>query len=313
MIARSFIFGLGIFLLYNLALWLFAPTAMPYATQSEWQVNLIKLQDYALAPNAKPNAIVGSSLAARLVRTSLDEEFHHLALVSDGPLTGLEVLRRQGTIPRVLLIETNLLLREENAAALDNTFRPILSHFRPHLPALQERYQPANVLAGQIGERILRRTFRTLGQFIPDRPAARAMPLDSDRARQLFEVGLAEQRAATDVPADAARLAEHLRRLQIHVDEFERRGSRCIFLEMPTDPSLMNLRQPREIRTALLQAFPEDKYRWIRPETSRRYLTTDGAHLTESEAKAYAHRIHQEIAPEKLTALSSGSRSSITP
>lgn len=298
MIARAIVAAAILFAAYSLALSVRPVRARFTALQGQWQANLVKAEEYALAEPRRPGAVVGSSLAVRLAFSPLSGEFFNLALAGDGPLTGLEVIRRSGIFPRVLLIETNLVLRERNPVILDHLAQPLRPELQTKLWSLRERYQPANLLAGNFGQRIVHAVLAAPRQLFGSRDAAASTrEAEAENNARLFAAELARQREQYTQAPDPVLLEERIAELKQGVAELERAGVRCILLELPVDASLLRLPGTTVTQAALARAFPADRYRWLRPEPDRRYETTDGLHLTLPEAHALGARIRAELAP----------------
>lgn len=286
MILRSFLAAAGLFLLYNVALQSSA-LRQRAVVQSQWQGNLLKAQEYPLAKLPRRNVIVGSSLAARLV---MEGDFENLAFAGDGPLTGLELMVRDVSAPRVVLIESNLLLREVNQDVIASAYRPGFLKLRPMLPALEDRYQFANLAVGMVGEGMVAKALEGGRRLLRSPQSAGASAEDAGR---LLQMNLAIQREKLGTAPDADFVQQCIARMKRAVAELQGRGVRCIFVEMPIDASLGGLLQPALVREQLAAALPE--LAWIRPEVGRSYRTVDGVHLPKDEAVAYAAYIRAEL------------------
>ena len=297
MIARAFLFATSLFLLYNIAL-LIHPLRKYFGAQSGWQENVIKAQEYLWANPPKMGAIVGSSLAARLAPTTLETDFDNLSFSADGPLTGLEIIRRKAIRPRLVLIETNMLLRERNENVIDCAFRPVLSDLRPLALGLRERYQPANFIAGAVGAKLVDWSLGA-GRHIYPRSHVGA-PSSTDKTKVIRDKVMTCAKAENEIIPERAQIERQIDRMKRCVADLEERGARCAFVEMPIDASLAELAQPSLIRSRMLEAFPESKYIWVRPEKNRQYVTLDGMHLPVAEADAYALRIRAQLAQHGL-------------
>jgi len=294
MIIRSILFAGVLFLLYNLVL-LAPPLRERFITQSQWQDNMAKAQEYPLAKPSKQGVIVGSSLAERLSTTSLQTDFYNLSMSGEGPFTGLEIIRRNAIRPGVVLIETNLLLREENTDVLGSAFCPVISQLRPVAPGLLERYHPANFIAGKVGEKLVHWSLDAT-QWLCPKPKPKA----TEDAESVFEKVLAIHKAEYEILPKPGQIEQQIKKLKAFVADLEARGTRCVFVEMPIDNSLTELPQPAAVRNSLREAFPQTKYLWVNPDGHHRYATVDGVHLPGSEADAYAERIRTELGQHGL-------------
>jgi hypothetical protein len=295
-IGRSCLVALTLFLLYNLVL-ASGRVRARFVPQSMRQQNVIQAQDYVARSIPPQVVVVGTSMAARLPLHQLGTEAVNLAMYGDSLFTGLEVIRRSEQNPQIVLIETNLLMNELNPEIVGTVFRPVFHQLRPHLPALRERFQPANLVTGAWGEPLLRRVLRIVQRATP----AKSTPLESAspppqtaveaRLAALIAAGLAGQEAVFAVAPEADRLDRQVDALRVVVQDLERRGIRSAFLQMPVYRSLADLPLTTRVHEALEAAFPPDRFLWIRPQTPNSYETTDGLHLGDAEARRYASEL----------------------
>jgi hypothetical protein len=283
MIVRSLLFGLGLFVLYSLCL-LAPPFRDRFLIQSQWQENVVKAQTYHLAHTERPCVVVGSSLAARLVFTDFQSISYDLSFLGDGPLTGLEIIRRSSAPPALVLIETNMVMREVNSPLIDGTFRPGFSHLRPVLPAIREQYQPGNFLAGKLGDKLLQYSLRWTKNALPTPGRDASGSTGDQNTRSIGDHQFALQKQENEILPAPAPLDRNIRLLREYVSALEKRGCRCVFFEMPIESSLRHLPLPTLIREKLKAEFPTQT--WISPD--RDYPTVDGVHLSGSQAKIYA-------------------------
>jgi hypothetical protein len=295
-IGRSCLVALTLFLLYNLVL-ASGRVRARFVPQSMRQQNVIQAQDYVARATPPQVVVVGTSMAARLPLHQLGTEAVNLSMYGDSLFTGLEVIRRSEQTPKLVLIETNLLMNELNPEVVSTVFRPVFHQLRPHLPGLRERFQPANLVTGAFGEPLLRRVLRIVQRATP----AKSTPPESDapppqaapeaRLAALLAAGLAGQEAVFAIAPEADRLDRQVDALRVAVQDLERRGIRSAFLQMPVYRSLADLPLTTRVHEALEAAFPPDRYLWIRPQKPDSYETTDGLHLGDAEARRYASEL----------------------
>lgn len=292
MITRTLLIALALFLAYNLILSL-APLPGWFVTQSQWQENIAKAQDYLLAERPHRCVLVGTSLAARLSERHLGPDFRNVSFSGGSPITGLELVRRSPGDTQVVVIETNLFFRDVDDAVLSNAFRPALSGLRSYLPALQEKYQPANFIAGKLGEKLLATGFTAASNWTHRRDRAAGPAVNPALCGQL----LSGHRKTHARAPDPALLKRQAARLQHEVRQLEALGISCVFVEMPVDRSLMAMPLDCATRACLMDCFPPAQYRWIQPREDHDYRTTDGLHLTGDEARAFAAELRQAVLP----------------
>ncbi|MFT3781735.1 MAG: hypothetical protein QM790_06920 [Nibricoccus sp.] len=288
MIARSLVTACLLFTVYSAVLR--SAWVRDHAlTQSQWQGNLIRAQEYSANQSVPANVIVGSSLTARLESTPLSKDFYSLSFSGGGPLTGLKIITSATSRPKLVLIETNLLMESVSDTMLANTQQPVFAPLRAHFPALRERFQPANIAVGTALERSTEYGLRALRRVI-----SIASVETSSGADDLFQAMLAEQQKNMSRPPDEVVLAQRLEQLKEQVAALGRTGTRVVFVEMPVDASLMNLPYLTTLRTKIAKTFPDIPF--VRPPASHVYRTEDALHLGKQEATVYASLLHGELA-----------------
>ena len=231
--------------------------------------SLVTLNRYVREPT--PDIVlVGSSVTWRLKEEHFSlPRVRNLSLAGGSPVTGLEIVAGQARLPKVVLIETNILSREADRA-LTETFS-----------------------GGARGDTLLRpvRTavaaYETWNHAAPDAVQARAehdrllsQPPDTfdnkvylDRAREQMNDG--------DPTAPARANAVRIRRL---IDDLQRRGSRVFLMHVPFAPEIEDTRLVRTTREIVEEAFP-DRALWLRVEPPMGELRwADGVHLDERSA-----------------------------
>ena len=126
----------------KLAAVFFAPTQL---TSSE--ANLGALVKYAAA-GRKDVAWVGSSLTAALSeRYFTIPHSYNLGLSGGSPVTGLEILERLPSLPKAVIVETNILDRPPDSSLLQ---RPWELFDNPAVALLSDFYQPLQLISAAI-------------------------------------------------------------------------------------------------------------------------------------------------------------------
>lgn len=304
MIRRILIFTGLILLAYNLVLLL--PQVRPqfWMDQGLHQQNVIKAQEYLLDREPQDVVIVGSSLAARLPTDQLGPRSVNLALAGGSVFTGLQLVAEHPAPPRLVLIETNIIMRGADRDVLENAHRPVISSLRRYVPALREKYQPSNIIAGRLFLQLIVRGRRALGLEKQPGDALQVASVSANPAEDPAAIALAEQRRYHSVAPDPEELAARIAELRNWITVLEQRGVRCIFLEMPVHETLVNSAHCAAIRTAIRQGFPAKQLDWIVPPADRIFHPRDGFHLGPEEAKEFASYIRAQVnAVEETVAL----------
>ena len=241
---------------------------------------LITLNRYAREPI--PDVVfVGSSLTFRLKEEYFaTPRLRNLALAGGSPLTGLEIVANQPWIPKLVLIEANVLSRAPDAAVVERYssrdteplfFRPVRAAVAAYETWLHVPLTHAQVSA-------------VLDQLLRQPPSDFDSRIYADRARAQFNA-----QEATDITlANVDRLV-HL------IASIERRGSRALLFELPYSQPLEESRLARNTREIVHARFPAPD-RWLHIEYARRDLRwADGVHLDERSAVIVAQSIDRTL------------------
>lgn len=242
--------------------------------------SLITLNRYVQEPT--PDVVlVGSSVTWRLK----EEYFSHggvrnLALAGGSPLTSLEILARQKRLPKVVLIETNVLSRPADRALVERFTGPERSEafLRPVRTAVA--------------------AFETWNHAPPD-PARLRAALESllKEPPSGFDNHVYIERGVQTLNAEdsAAAVRANVAVLRQLVAEIERRGTRALLIAIPLAPELEQTRAARVTRDIVRQAFP-DRDAWLPIDVPAAELRwADGMHLDERSALLVARAIEQAL------------------
>ena len=266
-----------------------------YQILGQQRDNYLQAQRYVLEIPERTNVIVGSSMAGELNDNILGPSYFKLTLPGNSVFTALEIIRKAGKRPNVILIETNVLWRDADPELLHDLFSPWLLQLRRLSPIFREEGRPANLVGG-IAEACVRRgsqlgawafSGRKSG-FKPSAPAGRLTPEAMSRVMRLNE------QEWDHVPPPSL-LAKQSAELGEYVDRLNRDGSKCVLFEMPMAPSLAKLAMPRMWRQAIGERFPRENYRWLIFEGDHIYETKDGVHLVRSEADNLTRTIVDQV------------------
>ncbi|MEK9283056.1 MULTISPECIES: hypothetical protein [unclassified Bradyrhizobium] len=244
--------------------------------------SLITLNRYIQEP--LPDVVlVGSSVTWRLK----EEYFAHprvrnLGLAGGSPLTGLEIVAKQRRLPRIVLIETNVLSRRVDNALVQKFsggVRPDALFLRPirTVIAAYESWRHASPSPAQV--------HAELEQVLRQPPATFDNTAYADRAL--------EQMNAED-PTLATR--DNVALIKELIADIERRGARALLIEVPYSPEIEGSRFARITKDIVHGAFP-DSHRWLPidpPHVDLRWA--DGIHLDERSALLVVRAIEKALA-----------------
>lgn len=254
-----------------------------YWVPGQQRANYIRAQQYVNDTADHAGVVVGSSMANELSQEILGPGLVKLTFPAGGSFSGLDIIRRSGKKPEVLLIETNTLLRDVDDVLTENAAGPWRRKLREVSPVFKDEGRPSNYEVGFLNTWVTRICHGFTRVMNGGKKPAPGPPKPIDPS--VREDVLRSTREQLSKPVSKADLAARIRKLGEMVDAFTREGTRCYFFEMPFDPSLEPLKVPATVRAAMEARFPADKYRWIGIDRSRDYETSDGIHLVPADAE----------------------------
>jgi hypothetical protein len=243
--------------------------------------SLITLNRYATEP-IPDVVLVGSSITFRLKEEYFaTTKLRNLALAGGSPVTGLEIVANQPRLPKIILVETNVLSRatdevlvaryssKGNAAPL--FFRPVRT-----LVAAHENWRHAPVTHAQAAAAHAR-----LLQQLP-----------SDFDNRVY-VDRAVREANTEDPTIVTQI--NVQRLQQLIAALEQRGARVLLFQLPLAKELESAGFARTTGEIVHARFP-DSGRWLTIGVARSELRwADGVHLDERSALMVGQSIERAI------------------
>lgn len=251
--------------------------------QNQNQSNLIKAERLIFEHNPSLSTIiVGSSLSYRLSARVIGPGVFNFSLGGETQLTGLEILIRSGIVPKVLLVETNILTKKSNEPFVDSLFHPLAFSLKKMFPFLREEFQPTTVLHSIIR----RRWGRTDGERLavkPDQRVFEQLLLNQLETYCRFE-SEAFQRGQID----------HLFSM---LGNFDLKKTKIFLIQMPIDPQLRSLPRNQSLQNELKIRANARNYAWIQPPSDESFDTTDGIHLSNDAAARYSAFLAQQLVP----------------
>jgi hypothetical protein len=242
---------------------------------------LITLNRYAKEPIPEI-VIVGSSLSFRLKEEYFARaRLRNLALSGGSPVTGLLVVANQPSLPKVVLVEANVLSRPIDTIVVEKYSRsgnaePLF--FRPIRTAVAayESWVHAPLSHAQVS--------LALSQLLKQPP--------NDFDNHIYVDRALRQSNAEDT-AVAAQV--NVARIEQLIAEMERRGARVLLYELPYSEQLEGSRSARTAREIVHSKFP-DPDRWLHIDFTRSELRwADGIHLDERSALIVAQSIDMAL------------------
>lgn len=244
--------------------------------------SLVTLNRYVREP-IPDIVLVGSSVTWRL-----KEEYYslpgvrNLAVAGGSPVTSLEIVAKQPSLPKIILIETNVLSRKADTSLIDR--------FSGGARAEALLLRPVRTAVA---------AYETWNHAPPDPVQARAErdrllsqpPSAFDNKRYLDRA--LEQMNEEDPTVQARANVARIRQL---IDDLERRGARVFLVHVPFAPEIEASRWVRMTREIVHEAFP-DPALWLPIDPPMSELRwADGVHLDERSALIVVRAIESAMA-----------------
>jgi hypothetical protein len=259
--------------------WIGSGIQLPSTTTRDG--TLITLNRYVNEP-VPDVVLVGSSLTFRLKEEYFARPgLRNLALAGGSPLTGLAIVASRSTIPRIVLVETNVLSRSLDAGLVeryskDGNDRLWLGRPIRTAVALYENWMHAPPTPAQAAATRARLLDQSPGQF-------------DNRSY----VDRAFQQLNAEDPSKAAR--ENVERIRQLTGLLEQRGARVLLLEVPYMDRIEESRSVAVTRAIIHAAVPEQE-RWLSLTVNRSELRwADGVHLDERSALIVSQAIDDAL------------------
>jgi hypothetical protein len=244
--------------------------------------SLITLNRYVTEP-VPDVVLVGSSLTFRLKEDYFaTPKLRNLALAGGSPVTGLEIIANQPRLPRIVLVEVNLLSRPPDPALVakysrDGHASPLL--FRPIRTAIAayENWMHAPLSHDQVSAALI--------QLLKQPPST-------------FDNRLYLERALEQMNADDPTVAvrTNVGRIKQLITALEQRGARLLLLHVPYSEQIEDSRSARITSEIVHAEFP-DRSRWLQIDPARSELRwADGVHLDERSAVIVSQSIDRALA-----------------
>jgi len=250
------------------------------------QSNVVKAQRYVHQDESDLKmVIVGSSLAANLEK-HIGEGVKSIALGGGSSKTGLEIIKRSKSKPRIVLVEINYTItRKIDSELLDSLYHPIFYWMRQYLPMLREEYRPISVFIDSLKSRSKQ------NQKLMSREA-----LDSLEGRNLTpELSQKSIQTAVDNKSkplsekDAETIKQEADLMKNQIAEIKKHtGAKVVLFDIPFESRVNAALGVKQFRELAKKLFPPDRFEWLPPPKEREWRTNDGIHLIRSDARDFA-------------------------
>jgi hypothetical protein len=251
------------------------------------QSNIVKAQRYVYQDDSDLKmVIVGSSLAANLNVKHIGEGVKSIALGGGSSQTGLEIVKRSKSKPRIVLVEINdTIIRKIDSELLDSLYHPIFYWMRQYLPMLREEYRPVSVFINSLKSRSKQ------NQKLMSREA-----LDSLEGRNVTpELSQKAIQTTVDIQSkplsekDAKNMKQEADLMKNQIAEIKKNtGAKVVLFDIPQESRVNATLRIKQVRELAKKLFPPDRFEWLPPPKEREWRTNDGIHLIRSDARDFA-------------------------
>ncbi len=257
-------------------------SALQQPTVTTRDGSLLTLNRYVREP-VPDIVLVGSSVTWRLKEEHLSRSrVRNLALAAGSPVTSLEIVAKQPSLPKIILIETNVLTRAPDDALIERFTRgagaegPLLRPVRTAIAAYETwNHGPPNPAQAR-AER---------DRLLSQPPSTFDNKVYLDRAVEQMNEG------DPTLPARA-----NVARIRQLIDDIQGRGSRAFLIEVPFAAEIEDTHLVRTSKAIVQDAFP-DRELWLPLNPPRSELRwADGVHLDERSALIVVQSIESALA-----------------
>jgi hypothetical protein len=266
------------------------------ATQNTEQENIVKAQSFIYDQKTPSDyVIVGSSLTERIVQDSLPGVFN-LAFGGLSIYDGLSLVTHKKALPKVVLIEMNLVFRRENKNFTSSLFSPLTYYPKMKIKALRDEKEPIAVC----GKIIMNSIYATKDyirkiKFGKKKDVINAKPKIINGSKMLSNKMIREAYISFFHLPKNEEVIYNFTELKKYTDQLKKESVKLIFFEMPIDKHLENLPLTVFIRKQFYATFPKSEYQYI-PLPDWDYIDTfDGQHLSQQEAIRYTKYLRDQL------------------
>jgi len=251
------------------------------------QSNVVKAQRYVYQDESDLKmVIVGSSLAAYLNVKDIGEGVKSIALGGGSSKTGLEIVKRSKSKPRIVLVEINdTIIRKIDSELLDSLYHPIFYWLRQYLPMMREEYRPISVFIDYLKSRSKQNLKLMTREELDSLEGRNLTPELSQKSIQtIVDV---ESKPLSEKDAETIKQEAELIKTQI-AEINKNSGAKVVLFDIPLESRVNAAIRRKQVRDLAKKLFPSDRFEWLPPPKEREWRTNDGIHLIRSDARDFA-------------------------
>lgn len=228
--------------------------------------------------------LIGSSMTFRLFEGYfLKVPVRNIAISGGSSLTGITIVKSYDSVPRLALVEANIMSRPIDVPLIDSFGRNDAAPYRWFRP--------------------LRAVVSRIYYWIKTASMANDVAELPRRAPSSYDIATSVESATKEYNSAAfdGAIARNVADIKPMVEELEQRGCRVVFFELPYPDQLGNLHFAKLTRSLMHAAFPDPKY-WLSVDFHQQELRWEDAfHMDERSAIIVAKEIEGFIASSLST------------
>jgi hypothetical protein len=251
------------------------------------QGNVVKAQRYVYQDDSDLKMVViGSSLAAYLNVKDIGEGVKSLALGGGASQTGLEIVKRSKSKPRIVLVEINeTIIRKIDSELLDSLYHPIFYWMRKYLPMMREEYRPVSVFINSLKSRSKQNQKPMSREALDSLEGRNITPELSQKAIQTAVETQSQPLSEKDVTT----MKQEADLIKNQIAEIKKNsGAKVVLFDIPRESRVNATLRVKQVRELAKKLFPPDRFEWVPAPKEREWRTNDGLHLIRSDARDFA-------------------------
>ncbi|MEG4499675.1 hypothetical protein QUB05_06895 [Microcoleus sp. F10-C6] len=250
------------------------------------QNNIVKAQRYVYQDDGDLKmVIVGSSLAGNINVKHIGERVKSIAFAGGASQTGLEIVKRSKSKPRIVLVEINdTIIRKIDANLVDDLYHPIFYWLRQYLPMMREEYRPVSVFIDYLKSR--RQQYTNLSKEKLDSLEARNLTPELAQKGIQMIVEVESKPLSTN---DTNKIKKQAEFIKNQIAEIKKNsGVKVVLFDIPLESRVNAAIRRKQVAELTKKLFPSDRFEWLPPPKEREWRTNDGVHLIRSDARDFA-------------------------
>ena len=276
MLKRIFFASIGVFLLYNIYLWIFPLKPGNHQYASWVKENHAKAEMYLRADYTPSTVLCGSSLTS-ILNPWLADSIFEFSTTGGSWLTGFEIIRKTNKFPKRIGIELNFILRTEDTYITNQVLHKVWRPLHHYIPALRAYHQPLDLLSRPAHEKDIIQTVEQM-TFDTVNPMSKT-----------YALVLPEKAKEYQTPYDSLLLKEMTDYIIELKSEAQQHNCDLFLYLMPMDTVLLKSNRIQ----VLLNEIESLGLPVCLPGLNRKWQTSDSEHLRPLDANLFAKSLVQ--------------------